>query len=80
MASAVIGALLKDKREANRKKRHRKLTREELLLVPHTTNVVIKPFPKFRPKWVKLAAWAISLTTQDPNFKKHCHLLTNFIV
>jgi len=49
---AVISALLKGKREREGKKKKKKLTRDELILIPHRANVLIKPFPQFKPKWV----------------------------
>lgn len=48
MVAGVIASIVRNKKKTKRKK----IDREELLLTPHRSNVSIKPFPKFAPKWV----------------------------
>jgi len=50
MAAGVIATLIRGKQK--KKQKRQKIDRAQLILTPHTTNVTIQPFPKFKPQWV----------------------------
>lgn len=50
MVAGVIAAVIR--RGRKEKPKRKKLEKEEL--VPHRSNISIKPFPQFGPKWVKI--------------------------